>query len=168
MKETPEDLEQLQKLLDQSLEQAGDFLRSSFQMPQHSLTAQQLVRYLLGIQTVAFATVTANGQPRVAPVGSLFVRGHFYIPTVATAVRTRHVVKRPAVSLTHFVGNDLAILVHGQAVPIRPDHTDFAMVEALQREHSGQSVREWGDGIYLRIDAEVVHTFARYPEQYPA
>ena len=167
MNETREDLEQLQKLLDHSLEQAGDFLRHSFQMPQHSLTAQQLVRYLHGIQTVAFATVTADGRPRVAPVGALFVRGHFYIPTIATAVRTRHVMKRPAVSLTYFVGNDLAILVHGQAAPLYPNHPDFTIVEALQQENSGQSVRDWGDGVYLRVEAEVVYTFARYPEQYP-
>ncbi len=75
MKETPEDLEQLQKLLDQSLEQAGDFLRSSY-----------------------------------------------------------------------------------------PNHTDFTLVETLQREFSGQSVRDWGDGVYLPVEAEVIYTFARYRE----
>ena len=46
MKETPGDLEQLQALLDYSIEQAGSFLRSSFQMPQRSLSAGQIVHYL--------------------------------------------------------------------------------------------------------------------------
>lgn len=43
MRETAEDLEKLQALLDQSIEQAGDVLRSSFQMPECSLSAAQLV-----------------------------------------------------------------------------------------------------------------------------
>src|SRR5690349_17465632 len=83
MKETPEDIIQLQAILDQSIEKAGSFLRSSMEMPEHSLSATQLVNYLQGNQTVAFATVTAKGEPRIAPIGSFFYRGHFYIPTVA-------------------------------------------------------------------------------------
>lgn len=167
MKETAEDLEQLQRLLDQSIEQAGEFLRSSFQMPQHSLSARQLICYLQGIQTVALATVTAKGLPRVAPVGSLFFRGRFYIPTIATAARTRHVMKQPAISLTHFVGNDLAIIAHGRGSILSLEHEEFETLEALQRESSGQSVRTWGEGVYLRMEADVVYTFARYPERYP-
>jgi Pyridoxamine 5'-phosphate oxidase len=167
MKETPGDLEQLQALLDYSIEQAGSFLRSSFQMPHCSLSAGQLVHYLQGIQNVAFATVTADGEPRVAPIGSLFFRGHFYIPTVVTAVRTRHVMKRSAVSLTHFIGNDLAIIIHGHATVVLPDHPDFAALEELQRANAGLSVRDWGEGAYLRVDAQVIYTFARDPAQYP-
>ncbi len=167
MKETPGDLEQLQALLDRSIEQVGSFLRSSFQMPQCSLSAEQLVHYLQGIQNVAFATVTASGEPRVAPIGSLFFRGRFYIPTVVTAVRTRHVMKRSAVSLTHFVGNDLAIIVHGHATVVLSDHPDFAALEELQQASTGSSVRDWGEGAYLRVDAQVIYTFARDPAQYP-
>jgi len=167
MKETPGDLEQLQALLDYSIGQAGSFLRSSFQMPQCSLSAEQLVHYLQGIQNVAFATVTASSKPRVAPIGSLFFRGRFYIPTIATAVRTRHVMKHSAVSLTHFVGNDLAIIVHGHATVISQDHPDFAALEELQRASAGLSVRDWGEGAYLRVDAQAIYTFARDPAQYP-
>src|SRR5258706_12625059 len=43
MRETQEDIERLQVLLDTSIERAGAFLRRSFQMPEHSLTAQQLI-----------------------------------------------------------------------------------------------------------------------------
>jgi hypothetical protein len=142
-------------LLDRSIEQAGSFLRSSLQMPQCSLSAAQLVRYLQGVKNVAFATVTAKGEPRVAPIGSLFFRGCFYIPTVATAVRSKHVMRRPAVSLTHFVGDDLAIIVHGRATVVLPDDTEFGALEKLQRASSGVSVREWGEGVYLRVEAEV-------------
>lgn len=137
MRETPEDLEQLQQVLDRSIERAGDFLRSSFQMPARSLSAAQLVRYLSGIQVVALATVTAKGEPRVAPIGSLFYRGHFYIPTVATAARTRHVMKRPAVSLTHFVGNDLAIIVHASCTGARQPSPPLTPISRRWRRFSG-------------------------------
>ena len=57
MRETPEDIQRLQALLDNSIERAGAFLRRSFQMPEHSLTAQQLIDCWLDVQTVALATV---------------------------------------------------------------------------------------------------------------
>ena len=64
MHETPEDLQKLQHLLDTSIERAGAFLRSSFEMPEHSLTAKQLVRHLQGQQTLALATANSKGAPR--------------------------------------------------------------------------------------------------------
>lgn len=82
MRETPEDLGELQSLLERSIEQAGPFLRSSFEMPEHSLNAQQLANHLQGLPTVAMATVTARGEPRVAPISAIFYRGRFHIPTV--------------------------------------------------------------------------------------
>ena len=131
MRETQEDIERLQALLDNSIGRAGAFLRRSFQMPEHSLTAQQLIDCWLDVQTVALATVTTRGEPRIAPIGSLLYRGDIYIPTVATAARTRHVMKRPAVSLTLFRENELAIIVHGYAAIISPDHADFETLENL-------------------------------------
>ena len=166
MNETQEDMEFLQKLLDQSIEKAGSFVRNSFQMPECSLSAKQLVRYLQGIHTVAFATVTAKGEPRVAPISSLFFRGHFYIPTVVTAARTKQVMKHPAVSLTHFAGNDLAIIVHGDATVMVSNHLDFQTLESLFYAESGSKVSDWGEGVYLRVEAHVLYTFARHPEQY--
>jgi hypothetical protein len=55
------------------------------------------------------------------------------------------------VSLTHFVGNDLAIIVHGQARLVTPGSAAFATVEQLQRDLSGDgtSVSDWGEGIYF-------------------
>src|SRR5256884_7459472 len=131
MRETQEDIERLQTLLDNSIKRAGAFLRRSFQMPEHSLTAQQLIDCWLDVQTVALATITTRGEPRIAPIGSLLYRGDIYIPTVATAARTRHVMKRPAVSLTLFRENELAIIVHGYAAIISPDHTGVEKLENL-------------------------------------
>ncbi|HEU5343001.1 MAG TPA: hypothetical protein VFU60_01525, partial [Ktedonobacterales bacterium] len=92
----------------------------------------------------------------------------FYIPTTAEAARARHVARRPAVSLTLFAGDGLAIIVHGRAVIVRPDDHDFAPVEAIQRASRGTSVREWGDGVYLRVEADVCYTYARDVALYPA
>jgi hypothetical protein len=165
MHETPEDMERLQALLSRSIERAGAFLRRSFEMPEHSLSVGQLVQYLQGIQNVALATVTAKGEPRVAPIGSLFYRGQFHIPTVATAARTRMIAAHPAVSLTHYAGIDLAIIAHGNATLIPADHADFAALEAMQRGASGSSVKDWSEGVYLRVEAESLVTYAHYPEQ---
>src|SRR5260370_30282994 len=112
MRETQEDIERLQGLLDSSIERAGAFLRRSFQMPEHSLTAQQLIDCWLDVQTVALATVTTRGEPRIAPIGSLLYPGDIYIPTVATAPPTPHVIKPPPPTLTLFPETQPAICVH--------------------------------------------------------
>src|SRR5438874_13346354 len=131
MRETQEDIERLQALLDNNIERAGAFLRRSFQMPEHSLTAQQMIDCWQDVPTVALATVTTRGEPRIAPIGSLLYRSDIYLPTVATAARTRHIMKRPAVSLNLLRENELAIIVHGSAAIISPDHADFETLENL-------------------------------------
>jgi hypothetical protein len=167
MYETQEDFQRLQTLIDQSIEQAGTFLRRSFQMPLHSFSARQLVHFWQGMQTVAFATVTSKGEPRVAPIDALLVHGHFYIPTVATAIRTRHILRNPAVSFTCYQGEDVAVIVHGEATVIYPDHPDFAALEALHLQENGQGVRAWGEGVFLQITPKALYSFARYPERHP-
>ena len=166
MYETLEDFDMVQSLLNQSIENAGPFLRESFQMPDHSLSARQLVQFWQGVQTVAFATVTMKGEPRVAPIGALLFHGRFYIPTVAYAIRTLHVTHRPAISFTLYQGNDLAIIVHGNAKVIRSDDAFFADLEAFQHECTGSSVQEWGEGVFLQIEPQTLYTFARYPERF--
>ena len=166
MYETPEDTQQFQDLLDRSIEQAGAFLRRSFEMPGHSLSARQLIHLWKGLQTVAFATATQKGEPRAAPTGALLLHGRFYIPTVAQAARTKHILRQRAISFTYYQGNELAVIVHGEAEVIRPDHPDFAAVESFQREMSGHSVQEWGEGVFLHINPATIYTYAAFPERY--
>ncbi len=78
----------MQALLENSIERAGAFLRRSFQMPDHSLTAQQLIDCWLDLQTVALTMVTTRGEPRIAPITSLLYQGDIYLPTVATAAHS--------------------------------------------------------------------------------
>ena len=167
MHETAEELERLQALLDASIEQASAFLRSSFEMPGHSLSAAQLATHLRGGLTAALSTVTARGEPRVAPISALFLHAGFYVPTVAEAVRARHIAQRPASSLTYFERTDLAVIAHGQATIISADHPDFAELDAAQVACGNQSVRDWqGHGVYLHLHPARLYTYAREPDRY--
>jgi len=161
MYETAEAMQHLQDLLDRSIEQAGAFLRRSFEMPDHSLSARQLVHFWQRVQIIALATVTRNGEPRVAPIGALLLRGRFYIPTVMTAARTQHILRRPTVSFTLYQGNDVAVIAHGSATIIQVEHPDFSDIEMFQREATDASVQEWGEGIFLQIQPATLFTYAR-------
>jgi hypothetical protein len=164
VRETAADLGALQALLERSIDGAGPFLRSSFQMPEHSLSAAQLAAHLQGSLTVALATTTARGEPRVAPIGAVFVHAAFCLPSVAQAARTRHLLARPAASLTYFEGNDLAVIAHGQVAVVSDGDPAFDELDALQAQAGGESPRGWsGEGVFLRFDAETLFTYAREP-----
>jgi hypothetical protein len=104
----------------------------------------------------------------VAPVDSLFYRGQFHVPTMAGAVRVVHVRRRPSVSLTHFVLNRVAIIAHGQASVVAVGHPDFATLDELYRAAWWTTIREQKEGVYLRIEAAALYTWARDPAEYPA
>ena len=168
MNETADDIRNLQTLIDESVESAGPFLRHSFDMPALTLTANQIIRRLEGSVTLALGTVTSDGRPRVAPVIALFYRRQFFIPTVRTALRTRHVQYNAEVSLSLYEGNDFAIIVHGQAVVIDSEHQVFEDLVNLQIEVGAGDVRTWGEAVFIRVDAERLYSFARFPDQFPA
>ena len=161
MRESPAELEQLQELIDRSIEGAGPFLRNAFEMPERSLSARQLVERLDGARTVALATTTARGEPRVAPIGALFVHGAFHLPTVAQAARTRHLAARPAASVTYYEGNDLAVIAHGGVVILQRSDPAFDELDALQVQVGNESPTQWqGDAVFLRLDADRLFTYA--------
>ncbi len=164
MRESEQDLERLQALIDRSIDKASPFLRRSFQMPAHSLSASQLCARLEGSLTVALATVTARGEPRVAPIDAFFLRGAFYVPTVAESVRARHLAARPGASLTYYEGKELAVIAHGTAEIVRQPDQEFEELETTQLACGHVSVLSWGgDGVYLRLVASALFTFVREP-----
>ncbi len=161
MRETAGDLERLQRLLDDSAERASGFLRSSFEIPERSLSAEQLAARLPGALTVALGTVTARGEPRVAPINAFFLRAAFYVPTVAESARARHLARRPAASLTYFEGTTLAVIAHGEIEIIAAEDPAFEELDEMQVALGGQSPLEWqGRGVYLHLEARVIHTYA--------
>lgn len=166
MNETPQDKRHLQLLVDRSIDRAGSILKKSFQMPQNSLTAEQIINKLQGLQIVSLATTTVKGEPRVAPIGAIFYRGSYFIPTVATAARTKQIRHQSAVSLTQYEGVDFAIIIHGDANIISPEQAQFNDLDELHKQLTGGSVTSWGEGVYLQVIADRFFTFARFPEKF--
>ena len=70
------------------------------------------------MRLLALATVTADGRPLVGPVDGIFFRGAFHFGSAPDSARFRHIRARPQVSATHLPGEELAVTVHGRAVPI--------------------------------------------------
>jgi nitroimidazol reductase NimA-like FMN-containing flavoprotein (pyridoxamine 5'-phosphate oxidase superfamily) len=169
MNETGADLERLQALLDSSIERATQFLRASFEMPEKSLSVGQLVAHLTGSLTVALATVTAGGEPRVAPINAFLLRAHFYVPTVVESARARHLAARPGVSLTYYEGRELAVIVHGKAQIIDERDERFEELDLFQTGRGRQSPREWsGRAAYLQVIPGTIYKYASEPDRYPS
>ena len=164
VRHTEQDLIGLQELLDRSAASAGSFLRQTFELPGHSLTAHQLTRYFEErMRAVAIATVTLKGEPRVSPVGAVFHRTKFHIPTAEYSMRIRHLRKRPAISLTHFEPNVIAVIVHGRAEIISPGVPEFEELEISEQEKWWHALRDKGQGVYLRIEPERMFAWAEDP-----
>jgi nitroimidazol reductase NimA-like FMN-containing flavoprotein (pyridoxamine 5'-phosphate oxidase superfamily) len=115
--ETAADLARLQDLLDASFEAAGPHLVRII-TPERRLSAEQVAETLTGMRLLALATVTADGRPIVGPVDAVFLRGSFHFGSSPDSVRAGHIAARPQVSATHLPGEELAITVHGRALPV--------------------------------------------------
>lgn len=171
MHETADDLAALQRLLDRSAASGGPHL-SSVLTPEHRLDAASLAARLPGMRLLALATVTADGRPIVGPVDGIFYRGAFYFGTATDAVRIRHIRARPWVSATHLPGEELAVTVHGRAVPIDTAAAGQAgFRRALLDVYTPRYGPEWeafmSASVYCRIDADKMFTFVMEDDARP-
>ena len=159
MHETPEDLADLQALLDRSYARAGEHLRSVF-TPERRIPATELVALLPGVQVLNLATVTRTCEPRVAPVDGLFYRGRFWFGSSPASARFTHLRERPQVSASHTRGESLAVVVHGRATLVDLSDPGSAGFRDYCREVYGADWDDWGAGAaYARIDGERMYTF---------
>ncbi len=166
MYEQPEDLTRLQSVLDASYERAGAHLRTVF-VARKRISAEELPELLPGVQILSLATVTAAGEPRVAPVDGLFFRGAFWFGSDPNSARFRHIRHRPAVSADHIRGEELAILVHGTAQVIDHNAPEHAAFRAYCVETYGEKWLEFGPpAMYARIEAKAMfaHTLGNWEE----
>ena len=153
MHETPEELADLQRVLDESYEAAGEHLKSII-TPERRLTAEQVSAELQGMVLLALATVTADGAPLVGPVDGHFLHGKFWFGSAPNSVRFQHIRKRPQVSVTHMRGEELVVTVHGTAVEIDVSTGDYDFL----RDHfrtvypDFDSWGFWGDAPYAYIE----------------
>ena len=129
MKETEAELDQLQALLDSSLSRATDHLQSIIKAGERTLTARQLVAVVTGMCTLALATVTASGEPRISAVDGHFLHGRWIFTTARSAAKARHLGARPAASVAYLIGEELGVFTHGAAEILNPadgaDHPDW-------------------------------------------
>jgi nitroimidazol reductase NimA-like FMN-containing flavoprotein (pyridoxamine 5'-phosphate oxidase superfamily) len=166
MHETADDLKALQELIDRSYATAGAHLLAIHE-PERRLSAEQVSERLTGMCLLALATVTRDCRPIVGPVDGIFFRGAFHFGSAANSARFRHIRTRPQVSATHLPGEELAVTVHGRAVPIdiaAPEHAAFrqALLDVYVPIYGAGWEQEFLESVspmYARIDAERMFTF---------
>jgi len=164
--ETPEEMNRLQQLLDESAAGAGAQLRGII-TDERRLTARQLAGRLQGMCLLVVATVTADGRPLAGPVDGYFLHGSFFFSSGRDSVRMRHLATRPAVSASYLPGEQLAVTVHGRAELF--DMSDPASAELRQAmlDHyvprQGPEFEAWLDqldAVGARIAAEKMFTLS--------
>ena len=162
MHETPEDLVALQELLDRSFAAAGSHMLRII-TPERRLSAEQVCEQLTGMRLLALATATRDGRPIVGPVDGILYRGAFHFGSSPDSVRLRHIRERPHVSATHLPGEELAVTVHGRAVPIdiRTDPFRQALLEVYVPRYGPEWEHDFLDRgpMYARIQADRMFTF---------
>jgi nitroimidazol reductase NimA-like FMN-containing flavoprotein (pyridoxamine 5'-phosphate oxidase superfamily) len=164
MQESRADIAALQELLDGSYSAAGAHLLR-IHTPDRRLSAEQVAERLTGMCLLSLATVTADGRPVVGPVDGIFYRGAFYFGSAPDSVRFRHIRERPHVSATHLPGEELAVTVHGRAVPVDLHAEETAGFRAallgVYVPRYGPEWEEFLDSgpVYARIDADRMFTF---------
>ena len=162
MLETPDETAALQALLDASHAKASGHLRSIID-DDRTLTAEQLVALLTGMKVLSVATVTAAGEPRISALDGHFLHGTWTCSTAGTSAKAKHLETRPAVSVAHVDGEDLALFSHGYA-DLMPPGPERDEVEAHWTAHYGSSPWSWADDIRmyrLRMTWAVAYAFKR-------
>jgi nitroimidazol reductase NimA-like FMN-containing flavoprotein (pyridoxamine 5'-phosphate oxidase superfamily) len=164
MNERPEDLAELQAVLDRSYAAAGSHLRD-VTTPERRLDAAQLAERLTGMRLLVLATSTRDGRPINGPVDGIFHRGRFYFGSSPQSLRFRHLRERPAVSATHLPDESFAVTVHGDAELIdvhAAEHVDFKRTLLdIYVPRYGEQWAEMLDGgaSYARIHPRRMFTF---------
>lgn len=143
MLETSAETEALQSLLEASRRRATGHLRSIID-DQRTLTATQIVALMAGMKVISCATVTARGEPRITALDGHFLHGTWTFSTAGDSAKARHLEIRPAVSVAHIDGEELALFSHGTAVLIEPG-PERDEVDAHWSAHYGSSPWSWGD-----------------------
>ncbi len=164
MRETAEDLARLQEVLDASYAAGGAHLLR-IHTPECRLDAAALAAKLEGMKLLALATVSSAGAPVVGPVDGIFLHGAFHFGSAPDSVRARHIAARPEVSATHLPGEELAVTVHGRAVPVDVNAPEGAELrQTLLDIYVPRYGEDWADmldggAVYWRLEPRRMYTF---------
>ena len=150
MRETEDEVAALQRLLDESYARSTEHLRGIIN-DERVLRACDLAGLLHGMKVLSLATVTASGEPRISAVDGHFLHATWTFSTSVTAAKARHIERRPAVSVAHVDGEELAVFAHGRAEAMR--ESDAGWDETLEHwtAHYGSSPLEWGEVRMYRL-----------------
>jgi hypothetical protein len=162
MRETPEELTELQNLLDASLARATEHLRSI--VAERTISAVQLTQILTGMCTLALSTVTARGEPRISGADGHFLHGRWHFGTARGAAKVRHLAARPAASVAHLRGDDLGVFTHGTVEVLNPKDgepaPDWPDVKAYLTDFYGADAFDWDDVVYYRLHPHWMTVYA--------
>ncbi|SDY41566.1 Pyridoxamine 5'-phosphate oxidase [Micromonospora pattaloongensis] len=149
MRETPEELFELQALLDASLSRSTAHLRSI--VAERTLSAVQLTSILTGMCTLALSTVTAKGEPRISGADGHFLHGTWHFGTARSAAKARHLATRPAASVAHMRGEDLGVFTHGTVEILNPEDgesaSDWPDLLTYFKDFYGGDAFDWDNGV---------------------
>ncbi len=163
MRETAADLERLQELIDRSYAGAGAHLLG-IHTPERRLDATQVAERMTGMRLLALATAGEGGRPLVGPVDGIFLHGAFHFGSAPESVRARQIAARPEVSATHLPGEELAITVHGRAVPVDVNASEGAelretLLEIYLPRYGEDWLRVLEGGVYWRLEPDRMFAF---------
>ncbi|GAA2632171.1 pyridoxamine 5'-phosphate oxidase family protein [Paractinoplanes durhamensis] len=148
MLETADEIVALQGLLDRSHAGATSHLRNIVHAGR-TLTAEDLAGLLTGMKVLSVATVTAAGEPRISALDGHFLHATWTFSTDAAAAKARHLERRPAVSVAHIDGEELAVFSHGRAEQIFPVDDDFKETLEHWTDYYDSSPLSWGEEVRL-------------------
>ena len=164
MHERPEDLVELQAVIDDSYATATPHLLE-VHAAEHRLDAAAVSAELTGMRLLVLATSTRDGRPITGPVDGIFYRGRFHFGSSPDSVRFRHIRQRPAVSATHLPGEHLSITVHGTAEIIdvdAPEHAEFrqTLLDIYLPRYGDEWLTILEGATFARIHPRRVFTFS--------
>ena len=149
--ETDAELDELQRLLDESHTRANIHLRAIIN-DERTLAAPEIAGLMTGMRTLSVATVTAGGEPRISGVDGHLMHARWVFTTAGVATKAVHLRARPGVSAAYIEGDDVGVYTHGQAEFLTSQHPDFDEIEEHLVRHYGSSPSSWDDDIaYIRI-----------------
>jgi hypothetical protein len=167
MRETPEEVAELQRLIDATMADVNPHM-AAIVTPKSRLTAGQVVTHLQGTRIVAFATVNRKGEPRVFPLDSLFLHGRFTLSTGMGATRIGHLKANPACSAVYMETDTVAVVVNGTVEWITHDHPDHDEIHGAWVAQYGSDPYDWGGEIaFFRINPSAMWTYAQRPKNFP-
>ncbi|GAB3672173.1 hypothetical protein GCM10027589_41550 [Actinocorallia lasiicapitis] len=163
MRETSQEIEELQALLDSSLSRSTGHLRSI--VAERTVDAARLTRILDGMCTLALSTVTAKGEPRISGADGHFLHGKWYFGTARTAAKARHLAARPAASVAHLRGEDLGVFTHGTVEILNPEEgepaPDWPELLAYFQDFYGADAFDWEkEVVYYRLHPHWMTVYA--------